>query len=291
MKYGTTAEDTIRMIRSGNYNNQTLVVPEEQVVAVKEAFPNKTVTSTIGDGDVASKPLTKQQAKELQEKAQTRQFMDSDWNDYVAKDIAIGVGKQTGYACLQGAAVGAGMAIATKVWNGEPIDGEEIVETAIVSGADFGVKTATAGALKAASEKGILKVIPKGTSVNIIANIAFVAIENAKVLGKVATGELTAKEGIDVMQQTTAACVAGIATAAKGAAIGATVGSVLGPAGAVFSGFIGGTVGYMAGSKVAQTVVKGAQKVRDKAVEIVKSSWSTVKSAVRDGMSIIGFLF
>lgn len=291
MKYGTTAEDTIRMIRSGNYNNQTLVVPEEQVVAVKEAFPNKTVTSTIGDGDVASKPLTKQQAKELQEKAQTRQFMDSDWNDYVAKDIAIGVGKQTGYACLQGAAVGAGMAIATKVWNGEPIDGEEIVETAIVSGADFGVKTATAGALKAASEKGILKVIPKGTSVNIIANIAFVAIENAKVLGKVATGELTAKEGIDVMQQTTAACVAGIATAAKGAAIGATVGSVLGPAGAVFGGFIGGTVGYMAGSKVAQTVVKGAQKVRDKAVEIVKSSWSTVKSAVRDGMSIIGFLF
>ena len=287
MKYGATAEDTIRMINSGNYNNQTLVVPEEQVAAVQEAFPNKTVTSTIGDGDVSSKPLTKEQAKELQEKAQTGNFMDADWNDYVAKDIAIGIGKQTGYACLQGAAVGTGMAIATKVWNGEPIDGEEVVEAAIVSGADFGVKTATAGALKAASEKGILKVIPKGTKGSTFANIAFVAIENVNVLGKVATGELTAKEGLDAMEQTTASCVAGIAASTKGAAIGATIGSVLGPVGTAVGGFIGGTIGYMAGSKVAQTVVKGVQKVRDKAVEVVKS----VGNAIVGGIKSVGRAF
>lgn len=293
MKYGATAEDTIRMIDSGNYNNQTLVVPEEQVAAVQEAFPNKTVTSTIGDGDVSSKPLTKEQAKELQEKAQTGNFMDADWNDYVAKDIAIGIGKQAGYACLQGAAVGAGMAIATKVWNGESIDGEEVIETAIVSGADFGVKTATAGALKAASEKGVLKVIPKGTKGSTFANIAFVAIENVKVLGKVATGELTAKEGLDVMEQTTVSCVAGIAASTKGAAIGATIGSVLGSVGTAVGGFIGGTLGYMAGSKVAQTIVKGAQKVRDKAVEVVKSVGSAIvsgaKSIVRGFASLFGF--
>lgn len=293
MKYGATAEDTIRMLKSGNYNNQTIVVPAEQVEAVQKAFPNKTVTSTIGDGDVKSKPLTKEQAKELQEQAQKGNFMDADWNDYVAKDIALGIGKQTGYACLQGAAVGAGMAIATKVWNGEPIDGEEVVETAIVSGADFGVKTATAGALKAASEKGILKVIPKGTKGSTFANIAFVAIENVKVLGKVATGELTAKEGIDVMQQTTGACVAGLAASAKGTAIGASIGSVLGPVGAAVGGFIGGTIGYMAGSKIGQAVVKGAQKVRDKAVEVVKSVGSAViggvKSFARGVASLFGF--
>lgn len=190
---------------------------------------------------------------------------------------------------MQGAAVGAGMAIATKVWNGEPIDGEEVVETAIVSGADFGVKTATAGALKAASEKGILKVIPKGTKGSTFANIAFVAIENVKVLGKVATGELTAKEGLDAMEQTTASCVAGIAASTKGAAIGATIGSVLGPVGTA----VGGTIGYMAGSKVAQTVVKGVQKVRDKAVEVVKSVGSAVvggiKSVARGFASLFGF--
>lgn len=293
MKFGATAEDTIRMINSGNYNNQTLVVPEEQVAAVQEAFPNKTVTSTIQDGDISSNPLTKEQAKELQEQAQKGNFMDADWNDYVAKDIAIGIGKQTGYACLQGAAIGAGMAVATKVWNGEPIDGEEVVETAIVSGADFGVKTATAGALKAASEKGILKIIPKGTKGSTFANIAFVAIENVKVLGKVATGELTAKEGLDKMEQTTAACVAGIATSTKGAAIGATIGSVFGPVGTAIGGFIGSTIGYMAGSKVAETVVKGVQRVREKAVETIKSVGSAivggVKSFARGVASIFGF--
>lgn len=293
MKYGATAEETIRMLKSGNYNNQTIVVPAEQVEAVQKAFPNKTVTSTIGDGEVKSKPLTKEQAKELQEQAQKGNFMDADWNDYVAKDIALGIGKQTGYASLQGAAVGAGMAIATKVWNGEPIDGEEVVETAIISGADFGVKTATAGAMKAASEKGILKVIPKGTKGSTFANIAFVAIENVKVLGKVATGELTAKEGIDAMQQTTGACVAGLAASAKGTAIGASIGSVLGPVGTVAGGFIGGTIGYMAGSKVGQAVVKGVQKVRDKAVEVVKSIGSAVvggiKSVTRGFASLFGF--
>ncbi len=284
MKYGATAEDTIRMLKSGNYNNQTIVVPAEQVETVQKAFPNKTVTSTIGDGDVKSKPLTKEQAKELQEQAQKCNFMDVDWNDYVAKDIALGIGKQAGYACLQGAAVGAGMAFATKVWNGEHIDGEEVVETAIVSGADFGIKAATAGALKAASEKGILKVIPKGTKGSTFANIAFVAIENVKVFSKVSTGKLTAKEGIDAMQQTTVACVAGLATSAKGTAIGASIGSVLGPVGTAVGGFIGGTVGYMAGSKAGQAIVKGVQKVRDTAFEAVKS----IGSAVAGGIKSIG---
>lgn len=289
MKYGATAEDTIRMLKSGNYNNQTLVVPAEQVEAVQKAFPNKTVTSSIGDGDVKSKSLTKEQAKELQEQAQKGNFMDVDWNDYVAKDIALGIGKQTGYACLQGAAVGVGMSVATKVWNGEPIDGEEVVETAIISGADFGVKTAMAGALKAASEKEILKVIPKGTKGSTFVNIAFVAVENVKVLAKVATKELTAKEGIDVMQQTTGACVAGLAASTKGTAIGASIGSVVGPEGAVVGGFIGGTVGYMAGSKVGQVIVKGVQKAAGKAIErvesVVKAAVDGVKSWVCDFFS------
>lgn len=291
MKYGTTAEDTIRLLKSGNYNNQTIIVPEEQVEAVQKAFPNKTVASTIGDGNVTSKPLTKEQAKELQEQAQKGNFMDANWNDYVAKDIALGIGKQAGYACLQGAAVGAGMAIATKVLNGEPIDGEEVVETAIVSGADFGVKTATAGALKLASEKGLLEVIPKGTKGSTFANIAFVAVENVKIMGKVVSGELTVREGIDAMEQTTGSCVAGIAATEKGAEIGAAIGSVFGPVGIAVGGFVGGVVGYAAGSKIGQAVVKGVQKVRDTAVEIVKSVGNAVVDVASSFVSGFAGLF
>lgn len=291
MKYGTTAEDTIRLLKSGNYNNQTIIVPEEQVEAVKKAFPNKTVAATIGDGNITSKPLTKAQAKALQEQAQKGNFQGVDWNGYDPKEIALGIGKQVGYAGLQGAAVGAGMTLATKVWKGEPINGEKVVEAAIVSGADFGVKTATAGALKLASEKGILKVIPKGTAGGTFANIAFVAVENVKVMGKIASGELTVREGIEAMEQTTGACVAGISGAAEGAAIGAKIGAVLGPVGIAVGGFIGGLVGQAAGSKFGQVVVKGCQKVRDVACKVVKSEWRAICRGASKVASKVGEIF
>lgn len=217
--------------------------------------------------------------------------MEVSWNDYVAKDIALGIGKQVGYSCLQGAAVGVGMKVATKVWNGETIDGDEVVTTAITSGADFGIKTAVAGALKVASEKEIIKVIPKGTGGNVFANIAFVAIENGKILGKVATGELTGKEGIEAMQQTTGSCLAGLAASAKGTAIGASIGAVLGPAGMAFGGFIGGTVGYMAGSKIGQGVVKGAQKIREKAKEVASSVGDKILDGIKSGISGLVSIF
>lgn len=293
MKYGATAEDTIRMLKEGNYNNQTLVVPEDQVAAVQEAFPNKTVTATIQEGNVSSKPLTKEEAKRLQEEAQKGNFLEADWSEYAAKDIAHGIANEIGKSCLMGAAVGAGMNVLSKVVQGEPIDGAEVVETAIVSGADFGVKTAVAGGLKVAAEKEIISVIPKGTPAGTLANIAFVAVEDVKILGKVAIGEITLKEGVDKMQQTTIACVAGLATSAKGATIGATIGSVLGPVGTAVGGFVGGCVGYIAGSKVGETVVKGIQKVRNTAKSFVKSTVKAVGSAiggfVRGVASVFGF--
>ena len=290
-KYGATAEETIRMIKEGNYRGQQLLVPEEQLDAVQKAFPDRKVSATIGEGEITSKPLSKQQAKELQKEAQSGHFLDANWNEYVAKDVALGIGKQAGYACLQGAVIGAGMHIATKVLSGEEVNGEEVIETAIVSGTDFGVKTAVAGALKVASEKEILTIIPKGTKGSTFANIAFVAIENVKVMGKVASGELSVKEGVDAMQQTTGACVAGIATSAKGAEIGGVIGSVFGPVGIAVGGFVGGTVGYMAGSKVGQAVVKGAQKVRDTAKEFIRSGVETVKSGVTSFVSGLAGIF
>ena len=110
--------------------------------------------------------------------------------------------------------------------------------------------------------KGIISAIPKGTPAGTIANIAHVAIENIKIMGKVATGELTIKEGFEKIEQTTVATIAEIATSAKGAAIGATIGSVFGPVGTAAGGLISGTIGYMAGSKVGETVAKSVQKVR-----------------------------
>lgn len=65
--------------------------------------------------------------------------------------------------------------------------------------------------------------IPKGTPAGTIANISYVAIEDVKVLGKMATGELTMKEGIEKLEQTTVSTAAGLVAMGKGAAIGAAI--------------------------------------------------------------------
>ena len=281
VKYGATAEDTIRMLKSGNYNNQIIVVPEDQVETVQKAFPNKTVTSSIEYGKAKSKTLTKKEAKRLQKRAEQYEFENSSWDNVSTKDLALGISKQVGNATLQGAVVGASMNIASKLFQGEEIDGNEVVKTALTSGADAGVKAAAASALKVASEKEILTIIPKGTPASTFANIACVAVENVKVMGKVANGELSVMEGIDEMEQTTGACVAGIAASTKGAALGASLGTVLGPIGSAVGGFVGGTIGYIAGSKVGQMVVKTAQKVRNKVCEVLEN----IGNAILDGIS------
>lgn len=294
VKYGATAEDTIQYIKRGNYEGQDLIVPADQVEAVQKAFPDKKVTAAIDDGKASSKPLTKDEAQKMRDEAQKKgNFLGQDWSAYSNKDIALGIGKQVGIGTLQGAAVGVGFQIAEKIWNDEPIDGEEIIKTAITTGADSGVKIATASALKVASEKGILTLLPRGTSANTFTAIATVAIENIKVAAKVMSGELTPKEGLLAMEQTTGSCVAGIVVAAKGAACGATIGAVLGPVGSAVGGFVGGIVGYMAGSTLGKAVIKGAQKIRDVAVTVIKGIGSAVKeglNTIKNGLkALVGF--
>lgn len=274
-KYCKDAESTLQAFNKGDYRGQRKLVPEGQEVDIK----NSSNVIEAPDG-TKSNPLSKQSSKDMQLEAQSGNWNDLNWNEYKVKDLAIGVGKQAGQAALMGAAIGAGFNVAQKVWQGESIEGEEVIESALVSGADFGIKAATAGALKVGAEKGMIRIIPKGTPAGTIANIAYVAIENVKVIGKMVTGELTFKEGIDKMEQVTVSTVAGIATSVKGTAIGAAVGSVFGPAGTVVGGFVGGTIGYMAGSKVGETVVKGVQKVRQVAKEVVKTVGSSIKSGV-----------
>ena len=282
-KYCRDAKATEQAFEHGDYRGQQKLVPEGQ----EGDIAKKSTTVLEAPDGTTSNPLTKSRAEQMRDEAQNGNWNDLNWNEYAAKDLAIGIGKQAGYAALQGAAIGVGFDVAQKLWNGESIDADEVVETAIVNGADFGVKAAAAGALKVGVEKEIIKVIPKGTPAGTIANIAYVAIEDVKVLGKMATGELTMKEGIEKLEQTTVSTAAGLVAMGKGAAIGAAMGTVFGPAGTAIGGFIGGTVGYMAGSKVGEAVVKCAQKVRDGAKKVAKTVTSGVKrvaSSVASGV-------
>ena len=275
-KYYKDAKATERAFERGDYRGQQKLVPEGQESEIQK----KSTTVIEAPDGTTSNPLPTSREEQMRDEAQSGNWNELNWNEYTTKDLAIGIGKQAGYAALQGAAIGVGFDVAQKLWNGEEIEAEEVVETALVSGADFGIKAAAAGALKVGVEKEIITVIPKGTPAGTIANIAYVAIEDAKVVGKMMSGELSFKEGVEKIEQTTVATVAGLATMGKGAAIGATVGTVFGPVGMAIGGFVGGTIGYMAGSKVGETIVKGAQKIRDGATKIAKTVASSVKNVV-----------
>ena len=285
-KYYKNAKATAEVFKKNHYPGQQKLVPSDQIndIDVK-------ATDVIESPDgIKSNRLTKSRAEQMRDEAQSGNWNDLNWGEYKIKHLAQGIGRQAGYAAVQGAVIGAGLDLAQKVWDGEEIKGEEVVETALKSGADFGLKSAAAGAIKVGVEKDIIKVIPKGTPLSTISNIAFVTVENVKVIGKVATGELTASEGLEKMGQTTVSATAGLMAMGKGAAIGASVGTVLGPVGIAVGGFIGGSIGYMAGSKVGTAVYEGAKKIAKRGKEFIKNVFNGVKnfgSSIRSGISAL----
>lgn len=291
-KFGKDADATINLLKRGNYNNQRIVVPEEQVAAVRAAFPNKSVQSFIGgNGDISttSDPLTKESVKNMQIKAQEKSIIPTvDWNSYNTKSLALTLGANVGLAGVQSAAIGTGLEMARKVMSGEKIEADETIKTALKTGADTGIKTATAGALKVAAERGIIKVIPKGTPAGMIANIASVGIENVKILMKVAKGELSMAEALEQMGRTSVSMVAGIASAGTGAVIGAAALSWIPVVGPVIGGLAGGMIAYIAGSSIGSKVYDAAKKVQQGAKSFTKKIWNKAKeigNRVKTGFS------
>ena len=282
-KYCKDATATEQAFEHGDYRGQQKLVPNDQQSGIKK----KTTTVIESPDGTTSNRLSKKRAEEMRNEAQSGKWNELNWNEYATKDLALGIGKQAGQAALQGAAISVGFDIAQKLWEGEEIEGADVVETALKGGADFGIKAAAAGALKVGAEKEIIKFIPKGTPASTITNIAFVAIEDAKVMGEMVTGDLSVKEGIEKIEQTTVSTAAGLVAMGEGSTIGAAIGTVFGPVGSAIGGFIGGTVGYIAGSKVGEAVVKGAQKIRDGAIKVAKkivSGVKTVGSAIVSGV-------
>lgn len=289
LKFGKDAKATIQLLERGNYNNQRIVVPSEQLEEVrayfKEKGSSKTITDHIEAWGVEGKAFTKEEMKALQERAQSEGTApEIDYSHYQTKDLAMSIGKNAGVMALQAAAVTTGLNVATKIFQGEKVDEDELVEIAIKTGADTSIKTVTAGTLQVAIRKGIIKFIPKATPAGVIANIACVGIENVKILAKIASGDLSVTKGLDQMGRVTTSMVGGLCGMAKGAAIGASMTAwvpVIGPGLAVVSGFAGGMVGYFAGSKIGDKVYSAGKKVAGAAKTVAKTAWNGIKSAGR----------
>lgn len=285
-KFGKDADATISLLNHGNYNNQRFVVPLEQVDKVQEAFPGKSVETYIGGTEkvsIRTEGLTKDDVKELQLNTQKENNIPlNSWDNYSTNQLVKNIGKNATLSGLQCVAVTAGFDIVNKIITGQEVDADETIEIALKTGTDTGIKTVTAGALKVAVEKGIITIIPKGTPAGVIANLACISIENVKILIKVANGEITILEALDMIGRTSMSMIYGIGWGTAGAGIGIAVLSWIPIVGPIVGGIVGGMIGYMAGSKVGSLIYSGIKKVWSTAKKVVSTAWEGIKSVGRN---------
>ena len=271
-KYGQDAEATQHLFEKGDYRGQRKLVPSGQ----KDGVPNS--TDVIEAGGASSKPLTKAEAKRLQEKAQQGQDISHEWNEVNRIEIAKSIGKQA----LMGAALACGFQgariLGRRLWNSlrnkenppASEDLQEFFESSIKSAASVGAQTAVTGAVIVAARNGWIKAL-SNTPVGKIAGIVHVAMENSKILFKLSKGELNAEEALDAMGTSTASAIGALVGAGKGALTGTVIGTSLGgPPGAAVGSVVGGVVGGIVGSKIGEAVYEAGKTIVKTAAKLVE---------------------
>lgn len=281
LKFGKDADATIDLIERGNYGNQQIVVPTEQLGEVQEHFrlkkSQKTITDHIEINGVKGRSFTKAEMKQLQQKAQNEGITPVlDDYYYSTKECALSIGKNAGIMALQTAAITTGIDIAAKIFQGEEIQPDELAEQALRTGMDTGVKIAASGTLHTMVKRGKVSFAPPETGANVITGIVFVGIENAKILLKMAEGKLSAVKGMDQMGKVTVAMTGGLL--GKSIIIKKVLKSLGTSMMGTGVGFVVGMVGYAAGSEIGSKIYSTAKKVAKTAKEIGIKAFKTLKS-------------
>ena len=284
------------MIEKGNYNNQRIIVPKEQLEEVQSHFKakgsNKTITDRIEAYGVKGKSYSKEELKQLQTDLQKNGTLpEVGYNQMQTSTILKSIGANAGALALQACAITTGFEVVHDLVAGKEINGDELIENALKTGADTGVKVITAGALEVSVRKGLIKLIPKGTPAGVLANAACVGIENVKILSEIGEGKLSVTQGLDTMGRTTLSMSAGLMAMGKGSAVGAKLGTLVNPGlGTAVGGFVGGIVAYAAGSKVGNVVysaVKKVGKVAKAAAKVVMEGARTLYNAANGIKNIV----
>ncbi|MDG9884200.1 hypothetical protein N7650_15280 [Pseudomonas sp. GD04058] len=297
-KYGSDASATQRQFESGDYADQQRLVPEGHGADVADS------SEVIEADGVKSRPLSKEDAKALQEKAQAEQeARQYEWNDTNRLDIAKQIGKQA----LVGACIAVGLqgvrVLARRAWNSlngreNPSTDDELkafFDSALRSTGETGAQVAVSGAVVVAVKNGWLGAALRGTPAGLITNIACVGLQNAKALYKLGKGELTGEEALDTLGSTTVTTSMAIAGATQAAALGASLGTVLGPVGTLVGGFIGGVAGGIAGSQIGETVYAAGKTLAKTALKtaarVVEGAGRMLESAGRALSNFASSLF
>ena len=287
-KYGKDAKSTEQLFKKGNYRGQRKLVPKGQADQIENS------TDIIEVDGVKSKPLTKDQAKEMQDKAQLEyEAKQYDWSQLDGKTLSKNIAKQAVGSALLSVGFQAGRIVGRRIWNGltgkkNPDineDLQEFIYASIQSTGQVGIAVAVTGGFTVAIKSGWLGQVLKKTPVGHIANIVTLGLENSKILYKFSKGELTGKEALDQAGSASVSMVGAIAAAGKLATIGSGLGSVFGPPGAVIGGIVGGVVGGMAGSAVGDGLYRAGKSIVSSVARRISSVSSSIYNSVSSTIS------
>ena len=277
-------------IKNHDYSDTALVVNKEHVEALRKEFPDLKIDSQYERDGISMTMEDYEKHKAAQQKAQRdAESKQYDWNDANRMSIAKEIGKKA----LIGAAIGAGFQgariLGRRVWNSltgkenrsANEDLQEFFESSVKGAVNVGVQVAVSGALVVAVKSGWIKVL-KNTPAGKLANIAYIAMENAKCLYKFAKGEMSGVETLDAMGNTTCTAVGGIAGAIKGGALGLAFG---GPIGA----FVGSVVGGIAGSAISDAIYSGSKSIVKTAAKVIESAYEGTKAVATSLFNAVTF--
>ncbi|PHI13383.1 hypothetical protein LDK30_03390 [Fusobacterium polymorphum] len=280
------ANKTARAFNDKNgykYVGQVKLVPTEQTSEIANSVDK------IKYNNVKSKGITKAEIKEIQNDLQTRNKKADIIN--FKKDVnTISISKQIGKQAMLNGTMGlvAGMAgnIGMKIIQGKEVEVEEIIEAGIKTGGSVGLSTAVAGGIRVAVEKEIIPAMSNST-------IGAIAASSMDIIGtacKLGSGEISLGEAVKEVGTSISSAYSAIVSSSFGytatiAAVGmvglgtlGTVGTVIGTGVALVAGAVCGTVGSKIGEEIANGVGTIAEKVVDKAVEVVKEGIDKVKN-------------
>ena len=187
---------------------------------------------------------------------------------------------------IGGAIVSSAVYMVQQRVNRREIKTEEAVEAALISGSDTGIKIATAAAIKVSLERGFIPLLAKSTPAGVITNIAYVGIENLKIIAKYSKNEINSLEAVNKIAKTSLSLFYGLEWSVEGAALGATFFSFFPIVGTIVGSIFGGMVGYIAGNTWGEGIYAGAKKMFSKARIFADLTWNCLCSEEKQKMRL-----
>ncbi len=242
-------------------------------LALNNAMAMKAITAKADENTVI---FTKNQEQDLEINNQD----DKDWNSYSIKVLALNVGKQATLSGVTWLCMGTESNIDLQILKKDDAGAQDFVSKSIKSGIDYGLKVATAGAIKVAVENDILPFL-KDTPAGILAGITSGMVENYKTAWKFINGEINGHEVLDRVGRVATAQVKNVfdfcLKKKNCEQIGETIGSVFGPLGNVVGKIVGTVVSNVANTEAGKAIGEGIKQIAKPAVNYAKKYWDGIK--------------